>query len=455
VTDLEILFQKQRNFHRQMRKWDINHRKILLKLLRDAIKAQETAILQALATDFQKPEFETKLTEIYPVMSELNHTIKHMKRWAKSKKVPGGGLLLGTCSEIHREPRGNVLIIAPWNYPFQLSLTPLISAIAAGNTVILKPSELTPATSALINKILSEIFEPELISVVQGGAEVSQSLLALPFDHIFFTGSTRVGKIVMTASAKNLASVTLELGGKSPTIVDSNCDVELTAKKLVWGKFLNSGQTCVAPDYVFVDDKIIQSFANALQSEINRQLGGKIQAQIITEKHQSRLLKLVETSGGKILTPQGTTESRRLPPTIVLSPSLDSDLMKEEIFGPILPLIPYNSLDQVISYIQSHPKPLALYVFSKQNSFVSQILQETSAGGVCVNDTIIHLGNHHLPFGGVGESGMGSYHGEFGFRTFSHEKAVLRQGVLGKAATLLYPPYTEQKTKLFRFLSKF
>jgi aldehyde dehydrogenase (NAD+) len=350
------------------------------------------------------------------------------------------------------------LIIAPWNYPFSLALMPLVSALAAGNTVMLKPSEMTPKTSQLIEKSLSEIFEPSLVCTVQGGKEIAQVLLNLPFDHIFFTGSTAVGKLVMAAASRNLSSVTLELGGKSPCLVHSSCNLELAAEKIAWGKFLNGGQTCVAPDFLYVEERVCDEFVEHLQRALKKQWGGQIQTQIITSSHRERLQKLVaeaEAQGALTLSAAISQGERHLSLTLLKNPPLDCQLMKEEIFGPVLPILTYRRLDEAVTFINDRPKPLALYIFANDSDVIEEILTRTSSGGVCVNDTIIHLGNPRLPFGGIGESGMGHYHGESGFLTFSHQKSVLRQRLFARLTNLFYPPYTAKKVKHFRWLMRF
>lgn len=436
----------------------IESRKALLNKLKQEVQKREADIVEALALDFQKPALESFLTEINPVYSEINLFLSHLDSWSRPKRVSSGLLFLGTRCRILREAKGHVLIISPWNYPFQLALVPLIGAVASGNTVTLKPSELTPKTSQILQEILEAVFQPELVSVIQGDAQVSEQILRWPFDHIFFTGSTRVGKIIMAAASQHLSSVTLELGGKSPVIVDASCDLQLTAQKLAWGKFLNAGQTCVAPDYILVQKSIQSALILALQSEIEKLWNGKLQANLITQKHRDRLIQMLENCHGKVLMAGSPgpdslrSESRKMPPTLVIEPSLESEVMKEEIFGPVLPILGFDEVSQAIDFIKLRPKPLALYIFSQEAGSVQRILDETSSGGVCINETILHLGNHNLPFGGVGESGSGNYHGEASFRTFTHEKSVLEQGFLTRLTQIFYPPYTDKKLKFLRSL---
>jgi aldehyde dehydrogenase (NAD+) len=357
-------------------------------------------------------------------------------------------------------------VISPWNYPFYLALTPLISAIGAGNTVILKPSEFTPATSEIIAKLIEIVFVEEEVSVFQGDYKVSELLTELPFDHIFFTGSTQVGKIVMQKAANNLASVTLELGGKSPAIIDESCDIKLSAERILWGKVLNAGQTCVAPDYAFVHksqlDKFIKGMRESIQVfyETNRKqlIENSDFCRIINKKNFKRLTDLVNDAvdrGAKIeIGGDNDAETNFFHPTVLTNVPEDSDILQEEIFGPILPIIPYENIEDAITFINSRPKPLALYIFSNSDKNIENVLQNTSSGGVAINDVIIHLANSHLPFGGVNHSGHGSYHGIFGFKAFSHERAILRQGLLS-TVRLLYPPYNPVVDKVSEFMKNF
>lgn len=461
---IEQTFLHQKHFSQHLRTEDLDIRAEHLEDLEKAIDKYTDAIQEALYQDFRKPKAETLLTEIYPVLHEIRHARKNLKRWAHPTKVPSTLTSLGTKNYVYREPRGVVLIIGPWNYPFQLMMAPLVSAIAAGNCAFLKPSELTKHTSALIKKLIEETFKEDHITVVEGGAETTQSLLELPFDHIFFTGSTHVGKIIMAAASKHLSSVTLELGGKSPTIVDSSADLEIAAEKIVWGKFLNAGQTCVAPDYLLIQQSVFAEFKTLLIKKINAAYGKSALekknspdfARIISGKHAERLNHLLEeavankaeiTYGGEV-----DLQSHFIAPTLLEKVDVHSKVMKEEIFGPLLPLIPYKDNSEAIHFINERPKPLALYIYSHSELNIEEILQQTSSGGVCINDSVIHLTNPNLPFGGVGESGLGNYHGYFGFRAFSHEKAVLRQSWMGKFMRLIYPPYTNKKISLIKKL---
>ncbi|WP_323040363.1 aldehyde dehydrogenase family protein [Gemmobacter sp.] len=434
-------------------RFGLAERRAALVRLRAVLAQREPDIIAALSADFGKPETETLLTEILPVRQDIAHAVRHLRRWMRPRRVAPTLAMLGTSARIRPEPRGVCLIIAPWNYPLNLALGPLVSCIAAGNSAILKPSELTPATSALIAAIVAEAFTPDLVTVVQGGADVSQALLALPFDHIFFTGSPEVGKIVMTAAARHLTSVTLELGGKSPAIIGPGADVDQAAAWVAFGKFVNAGQTCIAPDHVYVHDDVRPAFLAALRARIARAYGDGASphlARIVNDRHAGRLRALLDDARGKgaqaVL--GGAGEGRHIPPTLVEAVTPDMRLDQEEIFGPVLPVIGYADLDGVLARINARPKPLALYVFDRDRGFTDRIIAATSSGGVGVNLTMAHYSHHGLPFGGVNHSGIGAAHGEFGFRAFSHDRAVLanRFSALG----LIFPPYTARVRGLVR-----
>ncbi len=405
-------------------------KKTLLKLL-IAIEKHEEEINQALYNDFKKPEFESYLTETYFVLSELKLTIKNINKWAKPKMVFPNLVNFPSTDFVYSEPYGKVLIIAPWNYPFHLALLPLVSAVAAGNQVVLKPSELTPATSKLISKIVGEVFEKNHVEVIEGGIEVSQDLLAQRWDYIFFTGSVTVGKIVAKAAAEHVTPITLELGGKNPCIIDEKANLRLAAKRIVWGKFINAGQTCIAPDYLIVHKKVKIEFIKNLKEEITLAYGENPEissdyCSIINEKNWLRITKMME--GQKVIF--GGKSNKKgffISPTIIDEPSLESLVMREEIFGPIIPIIGYETENDLEQLIQNYEKPLALYVFSTNTCFNKKIIQKFSFGGGCINDTLIHFSNHRLPFGGVGHSGIGAYHGKKSFDVFSHKKAVVKK----------------------------
>jgi aldehyde dehydrogenase (NAD+) len=412
-------------------KTNINYRKETLKKLLHCIETNENEIVQALYDDFKKPAFEAVLTETNYVISELKDTIKNVDKWAKPKKVLPSILNFPSADYIYKEPYGKVLIIAPWNYPFQLALCPLVSAVAAGNQVILKPSELTPKTSAIIAKIIANVFNSDHVEVIEGGVETSQNLLSKRWDYIFFTGSVPVGKIIAKAAAVHLTPVTLELGGKNPCIVDETANLKLAARRIVWGKFINAGQTCIAPDYILVQKDIKKKFVSYMKDEITAAYGLKPEespdfARIIDAKNWDRLVRMIEPEK-VIMGGQTDEESCYISPTLIDESNLDSLIMKDEIFGPLLPILSYESEADIQVIISKYEKPLSLYAFTKNNSFAKKIIKSYSFGGGCINDTIIHFSNKRLPFGGVGHSGIGAYHGSLSFDVFSHRKAIVKK----------------------------
>jgi aldehyde dehydrogenase (NAD+) len=430
TREIGEIVQQQRQFFNTGNTRAIAFRIQQLKALKQAIADHKAEIIAALKADLNKPEFETYLLEI-GVLLEVDHALRHIQSWVKPRRVNTAIDQFPASAQVCPEPLGVVLIIAPWNYPFQLMVSPLIGAIAAGNCALLKPSELAPHVSHLMAALIEKTFDPFYITVVEGGVETSQALLAEKFDHIFFTGSTAIGKIVMAAAAQHLTPVTLELGGKSPCIVDANVHLETTARRIVWGKFINAGQTCVAPDYLLVDRRIKPALITALQAAI-AEFYGNDPAQnpdygrIISTRHWARLADLLQS--GHILTGgQTNLDDRYIAPTLLDQVSWDDPVMQDEIFGPILPVLEYGDLQEAIALINARPKPLALYFFSRDKALQEHVLRETSSGGVCINDTILHLAVSELPFGGVGTSGIGSYHGKAGFDTFSHQKSILRK----------------------------
>ncbi|TWI74166.1 aldehyde dehydrogenase (NAD+) [Desulfobotulus alkaliphilus] len=438
------LIAKQRFFFGEGKTLTLQSRKKRLETLSHSIRQHEREILEALASDLGKSPEEALLTEIREVRKEIEFTLKHLSSWMKSRSVPTPLTLFGSKSRIQPQPLGTVLIIAPWNYPFNLSLMPLIPALAAGNTVILKPSEMAPATSAILAKIISDAFLPEEVALVEGGVPETTELLSHAFDHIFFTGGEAVGRIVMEAASRHLTPVTLELGGKSPALVAADAHVELAAKRIVWGKFMNAGQTCVAPDYVLVEEGILPRFIKALKKYLAAFYGdypaqSPFYGRIINERHFDRLVGLLENQN-VLVGGNHERKERFLAPTVLGNVSAESPVMQEEIFGPILPLVSVSDMESAIRFVQNRPRPLALYVFSEDRIFCEKVLRETTSGGACVNDTLVHLSSHHLPFGGVGPSGMGAYHGKEGFRTFSHYKSIV-QTRTGLDLPLRYPPY--------------
>jgi aldehyde dehydrogenase (NAD+) len=412
-------------------KTDINYRKKKLTQLLNTIITQEDTIIEALYKDFKKPAFEAVLTETHYVLSELKDTIKNIHKWAKPKRVLPSITNFPSTDFIYKEPYGKVLIIAPWNYPFQLAFCPLIAAVAAGNQVTVKPSELTPNTSKIIAKIIKDTFDENHVKTVEGGIETSEQLLKQRWDYIFFTGSVAVGKIVAKAAAENLTPVTLELGGKNPCIVDETANLKLAAKRIVWGKFINAGQTCIAPDYILVSEKVKSQFVDYLKAEITNAYGENPElspdfARIVNEKNWNRLVKMLDNEniicGGKT-----NTKDCYIAPTLLDNSKLDSLVMQDEIFGPILPLLSFQEVSEIKTIINRYEKPLSLYVFSENKLFIKQIIQEYSFGGGCVNDTVVHFSNNRLPFGGVGHSGIGSYHGKLSFDVFSHHKSIVKK----------------------------
>ena len=435
---------------------DIGYRRETLKKLLYNIQKSEDLIVKALYDDFKKPEFEAVLTETNYVISELKDTIKNIKKWSRPKRVFPSLLNFPSTDYIYKEPYGNVLVISPWNYPFQLALCPLISAVAAGNRVILKPSELTPHTSAVIAKIIQKTFHISHVEVVEGGLDVSTQLLSQRWDYIFFTGSVAVGKIVAKAAAENLTPVTLELGGKNPCIIDESADLKLAAKRIVWGKFINAGQTCIAPDYILVQKNMKINFVSFLIEEIIKAYGKKMEkspdfARIINTKNWLRLDSMID--GSKVIF-GGETDADKLfiSPTLIEEPSLDSLVMKEEIFGPILPILTYETENDIRNVINRYEKPLAFYVFSENNSFAKKLITHYSFGGGCINDTVIQFSNKRLPFGGVGHSGIGAYHGKFSFDLFSHHKSVVKKGNW-LDLPMRYAPYKDKLASIKRLLS--
>lgn len=438
---------------RRRLEFGLKERLAALASLRATVQKRQDEIVAALAADFGKPETEVILTEILPVLQEIRHTAAHLKKWMKPRAVSPTLATLGTASRIRREPRGVCLIISPWNYPFNLALGPLVSCIAAGNSAVLKPSEMTPATSALIASIVAEAFPTDLATVVEGAREASTALLALPFDHIFFTGSPAVGRIVMEAAAKHLSSVTLELGGKSPTIVGPGADLKRAAEWVTFGKFANAGQTCIAPDHLYVHESVKDGFLAALRARIAKAYGSDPLASphlagIVNDHHAGRLGRLLDDAiakGARIIG-GGERNGTRIAPTLMEAVTPDMDIHHEEIFGPVLPVIAYSDIDEVVARVNARPKPLALYVFDRDRAFAERIIAATSSGGVGVNLTVMHYTHPGLPFGGVNNSGIGAAHGEHGFLAFSHERAIMENRF--SSLPMLFPPYTDGVKRL-------
>jgi len=428
----------------------------VLKALKKSIIAHENAVYKALHQDFAKPEFESYITEFQYTINELNLTIKKLKSWSKPKWIVPSIVNFPSLESIHFEPYGNVLIISPWNYPFQLAMVPLIGAVAAGNKVVLKPSEMATQTGILIEKIATDVFKNQEVKIVLGDADVSKNLLSQRWDYIFFTGSTNVGKIVAKAAAAHLTPCTLELGGKNPCIIDETANIEITAKRIVWGKFLNAGQTCVAPDFLMVQAKEKFNLVEAIKKEIVLFYGKNPQespdfARIINHKHWDRLHRLM-TQNEIVFGGESNRETKYIAPTLLEINNPDHEIMQDEIFGPLLPILTYSEPEDLLPFLRKFEKPLAFYIFSENKVFVNQLIQQISAGGVCVNDTIVQLINHRLPFGGVGMSGMGAYHGKHTFITFSHQKTVVKRATW-MDLPIKYAPYSK-KIRWIKMLMK-
>jgi len=456
LNGIKEIIENQRQFFKSGKTKDSKYRIMQLKILKQAIIGYEKEIFNGLKLDLNKPEFESYATEVGIVLKEIDNAISSINKWCKPVNKILSKEFFPSKGTIYHEPYGVVLIIAPWNYPFQLIFSPLVGAISAGNCVVLKPSEYAVNTSNIVYEIIKAHFNENFVTCIEGGKDVNQNLLREKFDYIFFTGGSEVGKIVMKAAAENLTPVTLELGGKSPCIVDKDVDLKTTADRIVWGKFINAGQTCVAPDYILVNNSVKSDFIKCVIGSIKKMYGNNIfgsgdYVNIINIKHFKRLKELIK---GENIIYGGLSSERNLKiePTIVDSPKWTSSIMKEEIFGPILPVIGYDDIDSVINKINSLPKPLALYVFTNNSHLEKSIISQISFGGGCINDTVMHVGTLNMPFGGVGNSGMGSYHGIYSFMTFSHTKSVLKKS-FGFDMPLRYPPY-KNKLKILKKLLK-
>ena len=433
---------------------DVAKRKATLRKLKATLKEWEPRLMEAIMLDLGKSRFEAYETEIGIVQAEISHTLKHLSRWTKAKRVSTPLAHFPSSSRILKQPKGLVLVMSPWNYPIQLALVPLAAAISAGCCVLLKPSRYSVNVSRVLCEMFDSCFDSRLIKVVGGGHQANSELLELRWDHIFFTGSPNVGKVVMEAASRHLTPVTLELGGKSPVIIDGSMDMALAARRLAWGKFLNAGQTCVAPDYLLIDERCKEEFKKEFEKATRKMYPDLLESpdlgRIINEKHFNRLKGLLE---GQRVVFGGQCDDKllRIAPTLLEDTDPDSPIMQEEIFGPILPMLTYRSFDEAISFIRGREKPLALYIFSKDRRHISAVQQTLTYGGGCVNDTVVHLSNPSMPFGGVGSSGMGSYHAKQGFDTFTHEKSVLRKA-LWLDIPVRYAPYDDRLTRLLRLL---
>ncbi len=454
---LRSLLQRNREFFNTGKTNDIRFRITQLKKLRESILANKDEMLKALWEDLKKPGFEAYIGEIGIVLNEIEHALANIRQWTKGRRTGTPAIYSPARSLILPEPYGMVLIIGPWNYPFQLTLAPLVGAIAAGNTAIIKPSELAPRSAEVLARIVASAFDNEYVSVTIGGIEISQELINERFDYIFFTGGPEIGKIVMQAASRNLTPITLELGGKNPAIVDNEISLKAVAKKITWGKFLNAGQSCLAPDYLLVHQEAKDELLQRIKENIHEFYGenpklSRDYARIVNEHHFHRIARLLR-SGRKITGGRIDLSQLYIEPTVIDEVTITQPLMKEEIFGPILPVMSYKNLNEAVSVVKSLPKPLAVYIFSNNGKKREFIIRNTSSGGVGVNDVLIHIGNYYLPFGGVGNSGMGAYHGKSSFDTFSHLKSVMMSSRL-KDFRLIYPPYGKRKMNLLSRISR-
>jgi aldehyde dehydrogenase (NAD+) len=464
VEQINKIFEAQKANQYKVANTTAKERKAKLKALKKAVEiTYRKEIQDALMSDFKKPSADVDLSEIFVVTAEIKHAIHHLGQWMRDKPVDTPMSMMGSKSYIKYEPKGVCLIISPWNFPINLTFGPLISAIAAGNTVIIKPSEMTPSSSAVMKKIVKDVFDENEVAIVEGAVETSTHLLALPFNHIFFTGSPQVGKIVMAAAAKHLTSVTLELGGKSPTIVDETANIKSSAKRIAWAKFFNTGQICIAPDYVVVHESKKDAFISEMNKNITHFFGENPEnsdsySRVVNQKHTNRLVGYIQDSvnkGANVITGGQSDESQSyLAPTLVTDVPKDSALMQNEIFGPVLPILTYTNIDDVIGEINAGEKPLALYIYSGSNKNINHIQDNTRAGGTCINNSAVHFFNNNLPFGGSNNSGLGKSHGFFGFEAFSNARGVYRQIIPG-ALEFLMPPYSNVKRKLIELTVKY
>ena len=464
---LQNIFDAQGENRWKIAQSSVKERIAKLLKLHKAIETRQQEFYDAVWADFHKPKTEAWLTEVYPALQEINHTVNHLPDWVEDKDGSWSFLFPLNSSVSHFEPKGRVLIMAPWNYPFLLFISPIVAAVAAGNVVIAKPSHKTPHVAEVLESIIKEVFPQNEVAVVQGaGAEIGDQLLALPFDHVFFTGSPNVGAHVAEEAAKIHAGVTLELGGKSPAIVLDDVNIKDAAKKIAWGKCLNAGQTCIAPDYVLCPQRLMQPLAEAVADNIKKMYGetedarrnSEIFVHIVesrtVERHQALIKDALDNGAEAVLGAQFSPEdieNRYTPATVLTDVTPDMHIMESEIFGPILPIIAYDSLEEAIAFVQARPKPLALYIFGKTETKINEVIASTTSGSTCVNHCILQIENLSVPFGGVGMSGTGNYHGIYGFKTFSHERNVMRQGAFD-TMTFLYPPYHKENEKNWRAL---
>ena len=462
ISEIQRVFALQQSNYPGIRQTNAGERISKLRKFQRLILDRRPSLEKALYADLRKSVHESALSEIYMVTTEIKHACKHLKKWMKPERVPNPITFLRARGEIRYESRGVVLILAPWNYPFQLAVAPLVSAIAAGNCVIVKPSEVSSHTSRFIKDLVAESFPEDEVAVFEGDHSIASSLLEMPFHHIFFTGSTAVGRIVMEAAARHHASVTLELGGKSPVLIDEAYDIKDAASKIMWGKLLNAGQSCVAPDYVLVPASRHTDFIDAARESVRRLYGSPLDSpdfgKIISVKHHERIKQLVNSAvekGARVeLGNEYNDEKDYVSPTILSNIPEDAEIMQEEIFGPVLPVVQYESLDQAIAFVNAGKRPLSLYIFSDNHNWIETVLCRTFSGGVCINDVAVQFANVELPFGGINHSGMGSGHGQYGFKSFSHARAVLHQPKRG-AMSFFYPPFTGRMKKLLDWTIKY
>lgn len=463
VQNIEAIFNTLKSNQWKVGNTNSKERLRKLKVLKKALESTyKQELREALKKDLNKPYLETDLTELYPVIKEIKYVSKQLKFWMENQPVGTPLALIGATSWIKYEPKGVCLIMAPWNFPVNLLFVPLVAAIAAGNTVVLKPSEMTPHSSKVMKKIIEDVFKPDEVVLIEGGIQESQELLKLPFNHIFFTGSPTIGKIVMKAASEHLTSVTLELGGKSPSIIDASANLKDAVKKTVFGKFLNAGQTCIAPDYMLIHESIKDDFVSLFKETVIKFYSenpeqSQSYCRTVNEKHHARLLNHFEEAKKLGATIElGGLENKKgnyLSPTLISNVPREASLLQEEIFGPILPIVTFRTIDDVLEIINSKEKPLALYIFSKNKTFAKQVIKNTRAGATCINHNLIHFLNNKLPFGGSNNSGLGKSHGKFGFEAFSNKRAVMKQHTIG-ALDLLYPPYNSFKQKIIDWTLK-
>lgn len=463
-ADIQRVFALQQRKALQWRLSTCEERIARIERLRDAVLARREAIVQASLADMRRPALETELIEVDGIVAEANHTIRHLRQWMKPRKVRTPLTLFGTRAQVRHEPKGVCLILGPWNVPHISALGPLVSALAAGNTAFVRPSEMAPASARVIVELIRDVFPEDEVAAYEGGPEVAQILTALPFNHMFFTGSPAVGRQVMKAAAEHLASVTLELGGKSPVVIDATANLTKTVRSIAYTKLLNCGQACTAPDYILVDERIEAAFLAELQALIRERFGASAEAQkqnpdlgrVITDRHWQRITGLITDAveqGGELVCGGDSDASQRyIQPTILRAVPETAALYHEEIFGPVLPVMTYRHLDEAIAYINARPKPLAAYLYSEDNQAITRFIAETSSGDVGINIAMLHYANNNLPFGGTNNSGLGKAHGEWGFKAFSHERAIMRDHFA--STHLLAPPYTARSWRLARLMRR-